>query len=86
MTGMKKGPDSHDFSGRTSGPSGRDMAGVGAEFVVLVVIGMFAGQWVDRRYDSEPWGLMGCVFLGAVMGFVSMYRAVARATPPKAEK
>ena len=56
------------------------MAGAGFELVVLVVAGMFGGQWFDRRFHSAPWGVMGFVFLGAVLGFVAMVRAVTEAS------
>lgn len=42
--------------------------------VVSIVAGMYAGQWLDRRFASEPWFLVGGVFLGAVLSFYSVYR------------
>lgn len=54
------------------------MAGGGAEFTVLVCVGLFAGQWLDRRFRTDPWLLILGAFVGAAAGF---YRLVRAATP-----
>jgi ATP synthase protein I len=77
MTGMKDAPDRPPFSKDGGAPSGAGMAGVGVEFLVLILIGMYAGQWVDRRFGSGPTGLIVGVFLGAIVSFYSLYRLVA---------
>jgi F0F1-type ATP synthase assembly protein I len=49
-------------SSRTS--SGREFykyGGLGFEFVVIVGIFAFLGDWADRRWQCDPWGLLvGC--------------------------
>lgn len=71
MTQSGGGPTTGPSSG---GPSGAAVAGLGLQMVVSIVAGMYAGQWLDRRFASEPWFLVGGVFLGAVLSFYSVYR------------
>ncbi len=49
-------------------------AGAGLQFAVSIVVFLYAGQWVDRRLGSEPWGLLIGVFTGAGAAFFSLYR------------
>ena len=41
------------------------VAGGGLEFAVAILLGVFAGQWLDRRWGTSPWlvvlGLYGLV-------------------------
>jgi F0F1-type ATP synthase assembly protein I len=53
--------------------SGAAYAGIGLQFAALILIFVFAGQWLDRRFDSQWFTIVG-VFLGATLGIVSMYR------------
>ena len=48
-------------------------AGVGLQFAVAIIAFVFAGQWVDRKLGSEPWGMIIGVFTGAGAAFYSMY-------------
>ena len=32
------------------------------------------GFWIDRRYDTRPWGLLVCVVLGLVGGLYNLIR------------
>ena len=48
-------------------------AGVGLQFAFAIVAFSYAGQWVDRKAGTAPWGLIGGVFIGAGAAFYSMY-------------
>jgi F0F1-type ATP synthase assembly protein I len=52
---------------------GAAYAGIGLQFAALILIFVFAGQWLDRRFDSQWFTVVG-VFLGAGLGMLSMYR------------
>ena len=52
------------------------MAGGGLEFAGAILIGLFGGEWLDRRWGTGPWLVVVGVFVGAVAGFVSLYRAL----------
>lgn len=62
------------MSGKTTGPSGGDLASAGLQFAAAIVVFMFLGLWLDRTLGTSPWLLIVCVFLGAGGGFYSIYR------------
>ena len=68
-----KGTTSHD------GPSGAEFAGIGLQFVVSMLGGLYAGQWLDRKLGTAPWLLIIGVFTGAGLSFYSMYRKLMAA-------
>jgi F0F1-type ATP synthase assembly protein I len=49
-------------------------AGAGFQFAATVIIGVFAGIWLDKRLGTSPWLTIVLVFLGAGIGFYSLYR------------
>lgn len=49
-------------------------AGIGLQFAASIVIFLYAGQFIDRRMGTAPWGLLVGVFVGAGAAFFSMYR------------
>ncbi|HMN09591.1 MAG TPA: AtpZ/AtpI family protein [Gemmatimonadaceae bacterium] len=63
--------DSHDA--RLARAAGR-YAGVGLQFAASIVAFLYAGQWLDRRFGTAPWGVLAGVFIGASAAFYSMYR------------
>ena len=48
----------------------------GVEFAVTILVGLFVGQWLDRRFGTGPWLLMLGVFAGGAVGFYNLYRAL----------
>jgi len=54
--------------------------GLGFELAVPLLVGLFGGQWLDRRFGTAPWLLLAGVLAGAAAGFLNMYR---RIVPPK---
>ena len=61
------------------GPSGAEFAGVGLQFALSILGGVYAGQWLDTKLGSAPWLLIIGVFLGAGLSFYSMYRKLMAA-------
>jgi len=39
-----------------------------------VVLGIFLGKWLDRRYDTEPWLFLGCVGLAFAISIVGLVK------------
>ena len=74
-------PKPDDIHGRrpASSEAGR-VLGVGLQFAGAIVLFLFAGRWLDSRLGTEPWLLLAGVLVGAVAGFVSLYRQL---TPPR---
>ena len=71
------GKPAHGAGG--AGPSGGEFAGLGLQFAIALIGGLYAGQWMDRRLGTAPWFLMIGVFLGAGLSFYSMYRKLMAA-------
>jgi hypothetical protein len=65
--------------GRGKGTSPVAFAGAGFELAVFILLGLFAGQWVDKRLGTAPWLLILGVFAGAAAGFFNMYRILTTA-------
>jgi len=81
MTGTEKHPKSE--IGRTTdsdgGTSPSEFAGLGIQFVVAILGGLYAGQWLDRKLGSAPWFLVIGVFVGAGLSFYGMYSKLMKA-------
>lgn len=60
--------------------SGSEFAGIGVQFAVTIVLFALAGTWLDRRLGSAPWLTLVMVFVGAGLGFWTLYRRVTRAS------
>jgi F0F1-type ATP synthase assembly protein I len=56
-----------------------EFAGVGIQFAVSILLFLYVGQWLDRRFGTAPWLLIIGVFLGAGASFYSMYRKLMAA-------
>ncbi len=79
-------------TGRPAQPNGDDeqrrlgsaAAGAGMQFVVSILVFVYAGQWLDRKFGTDPLWLLVGLFLGAGGSFVSLYRRLmaAQSKPP----
>jgi F0F1-type ATP synthase assembly protein I len=58
----------------SGGLGGSELAGIGIQFAVTILVFTGAGIWLDRRLGTSPWLLLVCVFAGAGGGFFSIYR------------
>jgi F0F1-type ATP synthase assembly protein I len=70
----------------TKGPGARDQglgagayAGFGLQFVVALLLFLYLGQWVDRRFGTSPVFLVIGIFVGAGGSFYAMYRKLMAA-------
>ena len=55
-------------------------SGVGLELAGAVAGFALVGYWIDRRYETEPWGLVIGLVLGMVGGLYNLVRASLQAT------
>ena len=51
----------------------------GIEFAASILIGVFGGQWLDRRMGTGPWLVMLGALVGAAAGFYNLYRTITTA-------
>lgn len=61
------------------------MAGMGLELAAAVTGFALLGIWIDRRYDSEPWGLLVCAAIGVIGGLYNFVRAALAAAAASSE-
>jgi len=52
---------------------------VGLELGISVLIGLLFGMWLDGKWGTDPWLMLGGLVLGLVAGFRGVLRAVQRA-------
>ena len=51
---------------------------IGIEMGLAVGVGYLIGDYLDGRFDSAPYGLIGCVLMGSIAGFLNLYRMLKR--------
>jgi len=49
-------------------------SGVGLELAGATAGLALFGYWIDRRYGTAPWGLLGGVFIGIVGGLYNLVK------------
>ena len=49
-------------------------AGVGLQFAMTLLVCLWLGTWLDRKFGTAPVFLYSGVFLGAAAAFYNMYR------------
>ena len=47
---------------------------LGVQFAAAIILGVYAGLAVDRRFGTTPWGLLSGAGIGFAGGFYSLYR------------
>lgn len=62
-------------------PIGRNLALIGAlgwTIVVPILIGIFAGRWLDRQFDSGIFWTLGLLVLGLAAGCTMAWKRMER--------
>jgi ATP synthase protein I len=59
---------------------------VGLELGIAVIVGLFAGMWLDSKLGTTPWLMLVLLVLGLVAGFRNVLRAVERAEKAAAKE
>ena len=49
--------------------------GIGTELVTCVLLGFFAGQWLDKKLDTGPWLMLLATMSGIGLGLYQLIRA-----------
>ncbi len=55
------------------------LAGMGFDLAASVGVAAALGWWIDRRYDTAPWGLVVCALIGIVGGLYNFAKAGKKA-------
>jgi F0F1-type ATP synthase assembly protein I len=64
-------------AGKATGHRPADLAGIGVQFVAVLLLFLFLGKWLDERLGTSPWLLMIGVFLGFGLSLLYIYRKLA---------
>ena len=56
------------------------LMGMGFDLAAAVGTGALLGWWIDRRYDTGPWGVLICSSVGIVGGLLNFIRAAQKAS------
>lgn len=72
-------PESVDDSMRRTGLAWS----LGIAFFISVGVSLFLGWLADLFLGSSPWGLVGGILLGAILGFIQFYRITSQIFPTK---
>jgi len=54
------------------------VAGLGMQFFASILLFVFVGNWLDRRFDTAPLFLFGGLFVGGGGTFYASYRRLTR--------
>jgi F0F1-type ATP synthase assembly protein I len=63
-----------DFRPDDAPKNAGSIAGAGLQFAVAIILFLFLGQWLDKKFGTSPVFLFICVFVGAGASLYSMYR------------
>lgn len=68
-------------SGKSLGDKGLDassskLMGLGLQFVIGILLFLYAGMWLDKKFGTAPWLLLLGALVGAGAGFYSLWRAM----------
>ena len=59
-------------------PSWGKHLGTGLQMLAGVGLGLFVGNWLDRKYGWAPWGLLVCTMLGLAAGMYVLIKDAIR--------
>ncbi len=52
------------------------LMGLGIQFVIAILLCLYAGMWLDTKLKTAPWLMLIGALLGASAGFYSMFRVL----------
>ena len=52
---------------------------VGIEIGIAIFIGWWVGQWLDKRYGTDPWLMLLCFTIGVCAAFKGLMRSAKEA-------
>jgi len=52
------------------------LTGVGFFIAACILLGPFAGLWLDGRLNTKPWFMIGGLIIGLVVAFYGVYQMI----------
>lgn len=62
--------------GFTDGKVDPRLMGLGLQFVIAILLCLYAGMWLDSKLHTAPWLMLIGALIGAGAGFYSMFRVL----------
>jgi F0F1-type ATP synthase assembly protein I len=62
--------------GASQGAADPRLMGLGLQFVVAILVCLYAGMWLDGKLHTAPWLMLAGALVGASAGFYSMFRVL----------
>lgn len=59
---------------RRSSTGAWKMAGAGMELAAALVAFVLIGLWIDRHFETDPWGILICSAIGIIGGMYNLVR------------
>jgi F0F1-type ATP synthase assembly protein I len=50
---------------------------MGVQLALSVVVFFFLGRWLDEKFSTSPWLMIGGLVIGIVGGFINFFRTAA---------
>ncbi len=69
--------DQNRSDGNNKSLSGNDFAGAGIQFAASLVLFIFLGSWLDKRYGTSPLFILIGALVGGGGSFYSLYRKIS---------
>ena len=70
---------------KTFGQAGPYLS-LGLEFAITLLLLIFLGRFLDKRWGTEPWLLLAGAILGFVIGFYHLIKTLSRLSVSKQKK
>lgn len=52
------------------------LSAIGLEMGIAAALGYWLGAWLDRRFDTAPWLMVGTLLLFVAVAFRNLFRLV----------
>ena len=65
------------------GPNIWDFSSLGIEFAFIIIVCIYAGQYLDKKFALQPWGILISVIVGFAYG---LFYIIARTSRLKEKK
>ncbi len=65
--------------GKSGGGADPRLMGLGLQFVIAILLCLYAGMWLDAKLHTAPWLMLIGALIGASAGFYSMFRVLMSA-------
>lgn len=59
---------------------------IGISMTVPIVAGVYAGRWIDTKFDTQPLFLFVFIILGVIVAFSNLFKVATNGIAPSKRK